>query len=202
MISADVVIENTTSALKATSEALVTLVNQNVAGLLTEIGGVVCSEVYESDMKAVLNTILLAHAAGGILTAQQSTQMADIAAKCRYSGGYAVVLARGFFEPQDSYPQDLTCTTGERRYASKALLSDVVNLYPNPANELLTLQIGLLFERGTAQVFNTQGVLLNTFDIQGQSTVLPIAGLQNGSYFIEIRLDGRPSIHKAFVKIH
>jgi hypothetical protein len=124
----------------------------------------------------------------------------SIADKCRYSGGYAVLLARGFFEPQEVYEQDLDCSTEERSAANKAAVSYQVEVLPNPANQNIAVQTDKTFTTGTVQVLNSQGILLRTLTIKDQSTTIPVADLPAGTYFLEIRLDDHPGIHKSFVK--
>ena len=129
-------------------------------------------------------------------------KLGEIAGKCRYSGGYAVLLARSFFAPQESYGQDAACGTEERNNQKPHLLSGEIRVCPNPADQLVLLQVENAFSNGVARVFNAQGKLLNAFEFQAPGTRLPVGNLANGIYFLDIRLDGKPGIRKSFVVNH
>lgn len=201
ILSIDLTIEDKSSDLAGAVENLIEIVDQNVTELLNEIENISCVETYEVDIKTVLETALHSHLAGGVLTTQQTIQLSEIADKCRFSGGYAVVLARAFFEPQDYYEQDENCSLGERVDAKKLALTDIFSLYPNPSYGILTLRVNQSFTIGKGIIFNTLGQVINTFDIQDEHVSVPIAGLQNGIYFIEVHLDNKSGICETFIKI-
>ena len=148
MLAADTDIADKTTALKTAMENWVATANQNISALLTEVNSVTTIEEHETNMKNVLSVMLQSHLSAGELSAQQAALMAQIADKCRYSGSYAMVLARGFFDPQDSYSQDAYCQAEERSSPLTSQVFDAVTLYPNPVTESLVLNIGIPFERG------------------------------------------------------
>ncbi len=203
MADADEDIANATVALSTVSTDFINLVNQNITALLQELESVNCSETYELDMKSVIRTALQTHFTDGGLTGQQSTEMQAIADKCRYSGGYAVVLARAFFEPKESYEQDAGCGLGERSASGIAQDENLGGsiLYPNPASSLLNMRFGQDFESGTARIFNSQGILQKSVDFSARNAQIPLAGLRAGYYVVEIRLDGKQAFRKPFIKI-
>lgn len=135
MLSADSVIDASAVALRSAIENLNTLIGQQVNTRAAEVAGINCTEDYENDMKDVVGTMFLSHFTDGILTNEQTARMAEIANKCRFAGGYAVLLARGFFEPQESYSQDSDCET-EQRTAGTATqtMPEEVLVFPNPAS--------------------------------------------------------------------
>ena len=203
MADADLNIADAAEILGTASADFISFVNQNITALLQELESVDCSEVYELDMKSVIRTALQTHFTDGGLTGQQSTEMQAIADKCRYSGGYAVVLARSFFEPKESYEQDAGCGLGERSASGTAqgenLNGDI--LYPNPASNLLNIRPGQDFGTGTARIFNSLGILQKSVDFEAGNAQISLAGLRAGYYVVEIGLDGKQALRQPFIKI-
>ena len=201
MLTADTDIADKTASLKTVIENWIATVNQNVTALLTEVNGVTTTLEHETDMKSVLSIMFQSHLAAGEISAQQTALMTQIAGKCRYSGGYAVLLARGFFEPQDSYSQDAACQSEERNSPVMPDVSNAVALYPNPAAESFVLSVGIPFEQGQMQVFNSQGALVRSVNLTGVTTNVPVSDLPEGVYHLDIRLNNGEIAHKTFVKI-
>jgi Secretion system C-terminal sorting domain len=117
------------------------------------------------------------------------------------SGMNAVLLARGFFEPQDSYSQDAACQTEDRNSPVRLNSAEAVTLYPNPATESFVLYVGKTFEKGNLNLLNSQGVLLRSLNLSGNTTIVPVSDLSDGVYYINIHLDSSVTIRKTFVKI-
>lgn len=202
MTANDEDIADAAEALGSANTDFISFVSQNVNALLQELETVSCVEPHEVDMKSVIRTALQAHFTNGELTAQQSTEMQAIADKCRYSGGYATVLARAFFEPQDSYEQDAHCGLGERSSEDIATLDKVsgVVIYPNPAIATLNVSIDRDFEVATVKVFNSHGILLRKVVFAEKNVQFSVTDLNPGLYVMEILLDGKTAHHKKFVK--
>jgi len=200
MLAADTDIADKTASLKTAMENWIATVKQNVNALLTEVNSVTTAQEHETDMKSVLSVMFQSHLAAGEISAQQTALMTQIAGKCRYSGGYAVLLARGFFEPQDSYSQDAACQSEERNSPVTSDISDLVALYPNPATESFVLSTGVPFEQGQVQVFNSQGVLVRSMNLTDTATSVSVSELPDGVYYLHVRLDSGISAHKTFVK--
>jgi len=201
MLAADEDIADKTASLKIAMETWITSVNQNVGALITELNSVTTTQEYETDMKNVLSVMFQSHFTSGELSTQQTALVAQIAGKCRYSGGYAVLLARGFFEPQDSYSQDADCQSEVRDSPVTSDVSDAVALYPNPVAESFVLHIGIPFEQGQVQVINSQGTLLRSLNLGGVTTNMSVSDLPDGIYYLHVRLDNGVGARKTFVKI-
>jgi hypothetical protein len=201
MLTSDADITDKTASLKSTFENWIPTVNQSVNTLIAEVNSVTCAQEYESDMKSLLIVMLQSHFTGGELSAQQTATISQIANKCRYSAGYAVVLARGFFEQQESYAQDEYCQTGERSDIPTANISDAVTLYPNPASQSFLLGMGLPAVQGQLQMFNSQGKMVRSIGLSDAATFVSVSDLPEGVYYINIRLDSSETAHKIFVKI-
>ena len=199
MLNADLAIQNAATVLELALYDFNTLINQQVNELISEVDNINCTEDYEIDMKIVVRTLLLSHLSEGILTTEQVSSMTEIANKCRYSGGYAVLLARGFFEAQEAYNQDANCEVDQRNDQGKQIYATHLQIFPNPASQSLRIQIPEQFEKGTLRLFNVQGLLLSSFEVQKQNTLIPVNQLTNGIYFIEVQLDEKPGVRKSFV---
>jgi hypothetical protein len=201
MLEADSAIYAISVLLEQALENLKILIDQQVNALIADVDNVNCQEAYETDMKNVVKTLLLSHFTEGELTAEQAGQMAEIADKCRYSGGYAVLLARSLFEPKESYGQDSDCEAPQLMVNSAFEQSNpsVIRIFPNPTSESLTIQTNQAFERGKAHLFNAQGLLILDFDLFGQNTVFPVNTLKSGIYFLDVKLDGKPGMRMKFV---
>lgn len=203
MVDTDEDIADATEALVSASTDFVNLVNQNVSALLQSLESVNCPQSYEMDMKSVIRTTLQTHFTNGELNEQQSGEMAAIAGKCRYLGGYATALARAFFEPRDSYGQDAHCDAGERSAGDIVKVDKMpgIGLYPNPASATLNISIDRDFEAAMVKVYNSQGVLQKELAFIEKNTQFSVADLSPGFYVTEIILDGKSSHHRTFIKI-
>lgn len=67
------------------------------------------------------------------------------------------------------------------------LLADV-NLYPNPAQNSLNIEVAELGQR--ASIFTNDGQLLDTFVLQQKKTNYAVGSLANGVYYLEIEKNG------------
>jgi hypothetical protein len=202
MLELDGDIVEWSDSLEAVCTQLLALVEQQVSDLMTQADNVSCTLPYEADMKTVLQTMLQAHFTEGELSHAQSVAIETIAAKCRYSGGYAVVLARAFFEQQESYPQDGDCGVPQLRmddFANPVVTLDAVQVFPNPAGQSLTVQVSDIFERGTAKLYTLHGALLYTLALEGPYTSLYLEHLDRGIYLLDVQIDDKPAVRKKIV---
>jgi hypothetical protein len=63
-----------------------------------------------------------------------------------------------------------------------------VNLYPNPAQNSLNIEVAELGQR--ASIFTNDGQLLDTFVLQQKKTNYAVGSLANGVYYLEIEKNG------------
>lgn len=197
-------IENTIHSLSESMSELNTGVDQIVNDLLIALESVNTTTAYEQDMKAVIGTMLRLHFTSEVLTTEQSTEMLNIADKCRYSGGYAVALARGFYdEPIDSYEQDLDCQPVEDIGNFNAYQSPITNfnIYPNPTQSVLILEVNEKFEEGSVKIYNYLGVPLENVSFTENKIQLSVADMVAGIYFVEVETDGQKSHRRTFIKV-
>jgi hypothetical protein len=202
MLALDITIVDVSNLLETKVSELNAIIDMEMNNLANEINNISCTEDYELDMKSVLQTFVASHFTDGELTETQNNEMQKIADKCRYSGGYAVVLARSFFEAQDEYEQDINCTSALlQKGDGKVILSssDKVDIYPNPANGYFELDINQDFESGFLEIYNTSGILVGRVDLSDGRTMINTNELPSGVYSLAISLDKQASIHRVLV---
>lgn len=73
-------------------------------------------------------------------------------------------------------------------------------LYPNPANNSITLQFDTSYDAGKMSIFSAHGVLIKQVEVSEQIIQFSVADLVEGIYFVDIVLDGYPQMRKSFVK--
>ena len=100
-----------------------------------------------------------------------------------------------------SYPTDVGAADADKMYIdtpeSKST-SGILSLYPNPAADHLTIQIGRKVKRGRMSIHNTQGQLVKSFGIeQIEEFKIPIS-LKPGVYLVSIK-EGNLLDQKSFM---
>ncbi|MBL7825867.1 MAG: T9SS type A sorting domain-containing protein [Saprospiraceae bacterium] len=203
LLQADEQIQNWADSLSVALGALNALVNQETAAALSELENTSCQEAYEEDMKKVLRVFMQAHFQQDAFSAPQLAQLSTIADKCRYSGGYAVVLARSAFEPQNNYPQDAGCQLPQLQMENGTIhnATDVVSIFPNPTSNVTHVAIRDTFEQGHLRIYNTQGILLRSQALETALTEVSLHALDRGIYILEVSLDGKLIAGQRIVKI-
>jgi hypothetical protein len=201
MLAQDVIIRNKAAVLKFGLTNWADAVDQSMQHLLEEVNSVACSEDYEIDMQTVLGVMIEGHLNANVLTDEQDSAIKKIAAKCRYSGGYAVVLARSFFAQEEIYSQDIDCKIEERGYSVNNSKQTGLMLSPNPATQTLSLMIDKSFSEGVLRVFNSQGTLVHTKILTAPNVILPIGEFPTGVYRLNVSMNGVNSVSKIFIKI-
>lgn len=109
-------------------------------------------------------------------------------------------------EAIDDYYQ-LTITNGEGDWAvyNSVLLSTTVfsysdfTLYPNPAKETLNINNNSN-QQVSAIIYDLNGKLLQSHDIDNEMTALDVKSLDQGLYFIVFETETGEWLHKRFVK--
>ena len=71
------------------------------------------------------------------------------------------------------------------------------NLYPNPANEKLTVESAV--EMKEVKIYNLIGGLVRSFSYMGTKTEISLEGLPNGVYFIQL-VNNENTVSKRFIK--
>ena len=141
MLNASVLSAQTAFNAAISSDQAATAAQKQV--LLNTITGLTLPEVYEQDLRAVLQILLESEMGGIAFTASQQADLEAIAAKCRLSGGYGVVLARSALDNLgEEHPIDEICGSGNRGSSVKAAegKSFQASVSPNPSNGHLQIQ--------------------------------------------------------------
>jgi uncharacterized surface protein with fasciclin (FAS1) repeats len=79
---------------------------------------------------------------------------------------------------------------------------DMFNIYPNPANELFTLEFkaGEEFTSGQAEIIRMDGSILRTIRIDGFSTSVDVSAIESGVYFIRYINNSNYSMQRLVIK--
>lgn len=195
-----VILENATNDF---NDAL----DQEIHTWIADIDETICIAEYEKDMQSLIRVLLVSHLAGGTLTNEEEDIAAAIADKCRYKDGYAVLLARALFPPQDYYPQDDDCQEiqpfiGEEYEDGLNTSSTSEVIFPNPADEYVILNSQNLINSGSAKLFNAQGMLVKNLEFNTPVIKIPVYDLMDGIYHLDIKVDSNPSVHKVLIVTH
>lgn len=89
--------------------------------------------------------------------------------------------------------------TGDSNNDVNELLLDQMQVYPNPTSDLLTIT-QTQNNAMTVRCIDLSGKVLNVYTLSGVSNQLNISGLENGTYLIEIELNGAKRVTR-IVKI-
>jgi hypothetical protein len=63
----------------------------------------------------------------------------------------------------------------------------VLNIYPNPANEILNIESNTESKIGFIELFNIQGTIVKSVYIGVKKTSINISGLPDGLYIIRVQ---------------
>lgn len=64
-----------------------------------------------------------------------------------------------------------------------------VAIYPNPANDQLTIKLKDAFQFGSAEVMNVMGAKVNEMSLNNGTNTFPLTGLTSGVYFVKLTTD-------------
>ncbi len=166
-------------------------VRQSASSSATALSGVTPANDHERYMKQVLEIQLDLLSTGDTLTQAQKDTLLAIAGKCRYTGGYGVVLARMMVD-STGFVDSTICGAEERsmgeapNHQSRA---SAISVLPNPANDYFVLRIGHPFEQGRYMLFNAVGQVVRDENLSGTEVYVSAAGLPAGIYQLAIQVD-------------
>jgi hypothetical protein len=143
-------------------------------------------------------------------TEADSTALRAIAYSCPATGGEAVTMAREMLPSPEAYSFgregfDPLCGEGiggggEDRGQSSNQASAAA-IWPNPANDLLTVDFGRSFT-GALEVLSASGFVVRSVQVNDLArTSLPTTGLPNGVYFLRTVALGQPAQTQKFTII-
>ncbi|MEZ4942958.1 MAG: T9SS type A sorting domain-containing protein [Saprospiraceae bacterium] len=152
----------------------------------SNLSSLTSSNIYEQNLKAVLQIQLDLLASGLEISTSQHTSLQSIASQCRYEGGIGVLMARLMLDGA-SYDDNEICIERSKQQVAQPALS--ARLMPNPASEKVLLQIGKPFSEGRAKLYDTFGKVVAEYSLSGPETYIFVEGLSSGVYFLVVSLD-------------
>lgn len=166
-----------------------------IANLLLLVNELPEDEIYEWSTKTIYQILLTTTLVGNFnFTAQQQSDIITISNECPLQAGKAVLTARGlwhYFEKLlPSFNDVVTCLTHGYLYKSgRNLNKNGINIFPNPANDVVN--IGIDGMRGEVEIglFNLFGqtVLKNKLVINSCNITLDVSQIQPGIYTMIVR---------------
>ena len=190
----------------STNQAQITSLNATIlSARLTNLEGVRVyvenlpqSNSLETNFRTVL-LLMVKQQSEQTWTTADSTALRTIAYSCPATGGEAVTTAREMLPSPEAYSFgregfDLLCGEGLQgggdRSQPLAPSSSSIAIWPNPANDLLTVDFDRSFT-GTLEVLSASGTVVRSEQVKDLSRAnLPTAGLSNGVYFLRITAPG------------
>jgi hypothetical protein len=163
------------------------------------------SNNFELNFKTLL-LLMVKQSSEETWTIADSSALRAIAYSCPETGGEAVTTAREMLPSREAYSFgregfDPHCgenmREGEDRSNLSAQSSSVV-IWPNPANDMLTVDFGGSFT-GTLEVFSVSGIVVHSLQVNGLAQAsLPTSGLPMGVYLLRIAAPGRSTQTQKF----
>ena len=89
----------------------------------------------------------------------------------------------------DAFVQKITESTSfsKRTLGEKYIKGIECHIYPNPASQIMNVELGKIYETGNVSIMNIEGaVIMEDFINNQQSTVIQINEIPAGIYFIKI----------------
>ncbi len=170
----------------------------NLEGVRVYVANLPQTNGLETNFRTLLLLMVKQHSEETWTTAD-STALRTIAYTCPATGGEAVTAAREMLPTPEAYSFgregfDPLCGEGVQGGEDRSQLSphsSSVAIWPNPANELLTVDFGRAFT-GTLEVLSVSGNVVHSAQVKDLTkTNLPTAGLPNGTYFLRITAPGQ-----------
>lgn len=78
--------------------------------------------------------------------------------------------------------------------------AEQIRVFPNPANDELTIQIPSTYKLGVLEISDLQGRVIKTVDVLEESTSVLLEGIPSGLYFLRIHKDGLQELTTSLVK--
>lgn len=98
---------------------------------------------------------------------------------------------------EDTYCEEIT--VGPNSISNTKINSSLVNIFPNPADEYITISFKDKLTSGEYKLLNNNGDLIKTGSVDGSLTEISLKGLNPGVYFIET-VTGEGKTKKKIIK--
>ncbi len=164
--------------------------------ILTQNGLIDVTEIYEENEQIVNDIYFRTIAADNYdFTQDQLTNLASVAYQCPLAGGAAVYRARGmyqsatgfvFFDDTDLCQQQ---NINWRKAATITSKTDVISIYPNPVDNMLTFSFGTAYAEKVVFICNAMGQKIIEFKLpkDNQNTfTISVSDLATGFYFVKV----------------
>jgi hypothetical protein len=89
-----------------------------------------------------------------------------------------------------------TCTASKRELAGEERNAMKIVLYPNPAEDIVNIQLEQLETDATVQVYNVNGVVVYTKSLTSLTQTLSLKGLASGMYYVQVNNGGKVNTEK------
>jgi hypothetical protein len=194
-----------TDAIAANQNLLSNLHNSRLSSaqqLLEQLEALNTSETYETDFKTVCHILLQTYLSENGVSENQIEILTEIAHKCRYEGGIAVLQARASLSGEWDWSAYDDCPDATER-TSNGTENFAVGLYPNPAKDAALLDLGNTVTTGRAILRDLSGRALQEWALDGQRQVWLrwSAERSSGLYLLEIITDQtEPQVLKMSIK--
>ncbi len=211
--SAIMTLDTKHTALNTASDAATASYVQLCSTHLNAVNALSVSDVWSTNMKTVLATVLGIQTTGTTPSAAQSAQLLAIAQQCRHSGGIAVSMARSLvvaypngltLPSEEAYAAiDNTCpAAGGERTERDIENSAQVSLQPNPAGDYTTVDFGIVPTDGRIVVTDLSGKVVFNTTITDRTYRLSTASWVDGLYFVQVSNGQQPPKAYKLVVLH
>lgn len=163
--------------------------------LLNDLNAVNTSLTHEQNLKTVLQIGLETIVSeSSVISEEKNSQLRSIAQQCRYQGGVGVAMARAILKMEAVQPND--CPDGlqdRNQLQQEAALPESIEaeFYPNPAKNDINIKLTQPLTNGQLRLINLAGQVVRNWNFNGDQIVLPLEGVTNGLYLIEINNEGQ-----------
>jgi hypothetical protein len=176
-----------------------------LGAVLNYIDNIATSNNLEQAQKAIL-LLIIKRCLGQDWLNSEHTTLHDIAYDCKEHAGKAVGIAREMLPDAAERNQfglcglESPCLEHRSKEATTLLPYEIaLKIFPNPANDVFTLQFEQPFS-GQLQVYDANGgIVLSKYYTAIQTTVINTSQLSNGVYILKYGESGKESVQKIVV---
>ncbi len=183
------------TALQQTNQSLSAQYLSEVASranlLLSDLGAISATDVWESNLKTVLTLLAQRQLVGNAAwTESQQNTLQTIANQCRHAGGIGVVIARAALEKFD-YDDEAMCPGFSQPRSEDATRFFNTTLFPNPANDICHIAFDKAVS-GMLTLCDPQGRIQRSIQLTDAGSFdLNTQNLPAGLYYVQVKGEQR-----------